>query len=465
MNALVDALTLQAGFNTALVCTGAALLGAAAGGVGTFILLRRRSLASDAAGHATLPGLACAFILMACLRGDGRWMPALMLGAGASAGLGLVAVHALTTRTRLPEEAAIGAVLSVFFGSGVVLMTIIQAMNTGRQAGISSYLLGSAAGMLRHEAELIALMALVTAIAVFLLRRPLTMLCFDEDFASMNGVEVRWIDLALCALLLAVVVTGLKVVGLVLSVALSIIPAVAARFWTDRVHRMASVAAAIGAMGGYVGAAISSVAHGLPTGAVIVLTLFVVFALSLLFAPARGLLAVAWRHQAFRRRVHRRQGLLALARAEAIYDGFTLRVLRAGGWIRRDGVPTAKGRRAARDAAHDEALWALHRKLQPADVALQLYHRLLPIDAVLSPDALRELEGRLARERAKEALNKSARTAGAADLGTVQGANRSRSGATARICNAAQCPNPLTPAPPGLVQRFPNAPQGSTYGP
>jgi len=392
VNALFEALLMQAGFNTALVCIGAALLGAAAGGVGTFILLRRRSLASDAAGHATLPGLTAAFIIMAWLTGDGRWMPALMVGAAISAGLGLAAVHALAARTRLPEEAAIGAVLSVFFGAGVVLMTVVQVIGTGGQAGIATYLLGSAAGMLRHEAALIAAMAFATAVAAFLLRRPLTMLCFDEDFAAMNGVAVRWIDLALSALLLAVVVTGLKVVGLVLSVALSIIPPVAARFWTNRVHHMVIVAAAIGATGGYVGAAVSSAAHNLPTGAVIVLTLFTLFIVSLLFAPARGLLAGVWRHQVFRRRVHRRQGLLALARGEAIYDGFTLRVLRSAGWIRRDGVPTQTGRRAAREAARDEALWALHRQRQPGDGAFRYYHRVMPIRAVLPPDVVRDLE-------------------------------------------------------------------------
>jgi|GEM_PF-328937 len=57
-------------------------------------------------------------------------------------------------------------------------------------------------------------------------------------------------------------------------------------------------------------------------------------------------------------------------------------------------------------------------------------------------------------EGLEEPLNKSGQTAGASDLGTVQGANRSRSGATARICNAAQRPSPTMPAPPGLVQRF-----------
>ena len=152
MNPLLSALTLSAGYNTALVTLGAALLGAAGGAVGTFVLLRRRSLVSDAIGHATLPGLALAFIVMALMTGDGRWMPGLMVGAAVTAALGLGAIGVMTHRTRLHEDAAIGAVLSVFFGAGVVLLTVIQMLDTGNQAGLSTYLLGSAAGMLRSEA-------------------------------------------------------------------------------------------------------------------------------------------------------------------------------------------------------------------------------------------------------------------------------------------------------------------------
>jgi manganese/zinc/iron transport system permease protein len=395
MTPLLDALLLRAGYNTTLVTLGAALLGAAAGAIGTFVLLRRRSLASDAAGHAALPGLAAAFILMAVFTGDGRWLPGLMLGAALSAALGLVVVHTITARTRLKEDAAIGVVLSVFFGFGVVLLTVVQALPSGNQAGIASYLLGSAAGMLRSEAELIAGMAAVTALAVFLLRRPLSMLCFDPDYAAISGVRVKATDAALSVILLAVVITGLKVVGLVLSVALTIIPAVAARFWTDRVHHMVPVSAALGAGGAFVGAAISSSAPGLPTGAVIVLTMFAVFVVSLLFAPARGVLATAVRHQAFRKRVHRRQGLLALNRHETIHDGMTLTLLRRAGWIRRDGVATDAGQRAARAAARDDALWRLHRDRHPGDASSLHYHRIIPIADVLPADALADLEAEL----------------------------------------------------------------------
>ena len=209
MDALLAALALSAGYNAALVCIGAALLGASAGAIGTFIYLRKRSLVSDAVSHATLPGLVLAFIVLAAATGNGRSLPGLMLGAAASAGLGLVAIEWMSRRTRLTEDAAIGAVLSVFFGLGIVLLTVVQSLEVGRQAGLSSYLLGSTAGMLRSEAETIAVAGLVAAIAIVVLRRPFTLVCFDPEYAATRGVGVRRTDLMLLALLLGITVIGL----------------------------------------------------------------------------------------------------------------------------------------------------------------------------------------------------------------------------------------------------------------
>ena len=140
------ALTFQLGYNASLVAIGAALLGAAAGMTGTFPFLRKRALVSDAVSHATLPGLALAFIVMVALGGSGRSFTGLLAGSALSAAAGLLVVHWLTRHTRLSEDAAIGAVLSVFFGFGVVLLTIVQTMSTGRQAGLDGLLLGSTAG-------------------------------------------------------------------------------------------------------------------------------------------------------------------------------------------------------------------------------------------------------------------------------------------------------------------------------
>ena len=88
-NQMLDALFLQAGYNAALVSIGAALLGAAAGGAGAFLTLRRRALMSDAMAHATLPGIGLAFLVSVAFGGDGRFLPGLMLGAAMTAGLGL----------------------------------------------------------------------------------------------------------------------------------------------------------------------------------------------------------------------------------------------------------------------------------------------------------------------------------------------------------------------------------------
>lgn len=389
------ALTFRLGYNTSLVTLGTMLLGAGAGMIGTFILLRKRSLVSDAVSHATLPGLALAFIIVGLIQGDGRWLPALLAGAAVSAAVGLWAVQVISERTRLGEDAAIGAVLSTFFAFGVVLITVIQTMQVSGQAGLTSYLVGATAGMVAAEAQLIALCALGVLLAIVVLRRDFLMVCFDADFARTQGIATGRIDLTMLMLLMVVVVIGLKVTGLILIVALTIIPPVTARFWSDRPMRMVILAALLGALAGYLGVTLSSVTEGLPTGPLIVLAAFALFLVSFLFSPQRGVLASLLAFQRFRRRVHLRQGLLAVARDEPIFDNLTLKILQRQGYLRRDGVATPPGRAAARDAEHEERLWALYRERHPEDALQQEHSGLTPIVNVLSPDAIMALEAEL----------------------------------------------------------------------
>ncbi len=300
---LFDALTLQLGYNAALVALGASALGLAAGVVGAFLYFRKRSLVSDAVSHATLPGLALAFLAMVALGGDGRTLPVLMLGSALSAWIGLLVVSWLTRRTRLREDAAIGAVLSVFFGFGIVLMTVIQSMQSGRQAGLDGFLLGSTAGMLRNDAIVIAIGGVLVLAVVWLLRRPLLLTAFDEGFAEVQGINTHRLDLALMTLVLAVTVVGLKIVGLILIVALLIIPAAAARFWSDNAVRVVLLSGVFGAVSGHVGAALSATAPSLPTGPIIVLVATALFTVSMFFAPGRGVIAGMIRHARMRGRV------------------------------------------------------------------------------------------------------------------------------------------------------------------
>lgn len=394
--AFVDALTFRAGYNTAIVAIGAILLGWAGGTVGTYLLLRQRSLVSDALSHATLPGVGIAFLLMAWFGGSGRFLPGLLLGAAISAMIGLAAVEWLTRRTRLKSDAAIGAVLSSFFGLGVVLLTIIQSLGIGRQAGIGSFLLGSTSGMLRNEAYTLAALALFVAFLVFVFRRPLTLVCFDETFARTSGIDIRRTDLLLMFLVMAVTVTGLRIVGLILVVALLIIPPVAARFWTEKTGTMIIVSGFVGAVSGFVGTALSASVPNFPAGPVIVLVAAVLFVLSLLFAPARGVFYGLYRARAFSRKVHLRQGLLAILRGEAIYDQDTIRVLKSEKLIRGDGTPTQAGLDAAETAAREEALWTIYARNNPDAAYRAARMRLDPIAERLTAGEIAELERQFA---------------------------------------------------------------------
>jgi manganese/zinc/iron transport system permease protein len=118
------------------------------------------------------------------------------------------------------------------------------------------------------------------------------------------------------ALVVAVTVVGLRAVGLILVVALLVIPAAAARFWTERLWVMTLLAGVLGAVSGYLGAAASALLPRFPAGAVIVLVAGAFFLVSLLLAPARGVVAAGLRHARLRLRVASQHLLRAVYEAE-----------------------------------------------------------------------------------------------------------------------------------------------------
>ncbi len=395
MQLFLEALVLQAGYNAALVAIGAALLGFAAGASGTFLFLRKRALVSDAVAHATLPGIGLAFIVMVALGGDGRSLLGLLLGSAVTAWIGLLLIEWIVRHTRLAEDAAIGAVLGVFFGAGIVLLTVIQTMSAGRQAGLEGFLLGATAGMLFQDAIVIAVGGSFAVLATWLMRRPMTVVAFDSEYAASLGYDVRRTDLLMMGLVMAVTVIGLKLVGLILIVAMLIIPAVTARFWTERSHQVIWIAGAVGGGSGYLGAVISASAPALPTGPIIVLVAAGLFVFSLLFAPSRGMLTAVIRYRRFQARVHRRQGLLALAAHHPIREAYTLRLLRRDGLVRADGVPTKTGSAQAAKIARDERRWDIARDVHQDMGLTGRYDGLTPIEDVFTADEIADFDRKL----------------------------------------------------------------------
>ena len=82
------------------VALGGALLGLVSGVLGSFAVLRRQSLMGDALSHAALPGVAIAFLF------SGRELSALLLGAGIASLFAVGFIRALTSTTRIKQDAA-----------------------------------------------------------------------------------------------------------------------------------------------------------------------------------------------------------------------------------------------------------------------------------------------------------------------------------------------------------------------
>lgn len=291
--------------NTRLVVLGVAFLGATAGLVGSFLLLRKQSLLGDALSHATLPGIGIAFAIMSTLGFSGKSLPGLLLGATITGLLGVLLVLAIRRTTRLKDDAAMGIILSVFFGLGVAILKMVERIPGQSAAGLDGFIYGKTASMVWSDFFLIAGILIVTTIVTISILKELTLLCFDSNFASAQGSPTLWLDIILMTLVTAVTVVGLQAVGLILIIAFLITPPTAARFWTNRLGWMLFLSATIGAISGWLGVSISALYSNLPAGAIIVITAAVLFLFSMVFGTARGVLPRYLRHLRLQRKVGR----------------------------------------------------------------------------------------------------------------------------------------------------------------
>ncbi len=280
------------------VALGAALLGLTSGALGTFAVLRRQSLLGDTVAHTALPGIALAFLFT-----GSRAPLVLLLGAAAAGWLGTLVIVAVLRTTRLKSDSAFGIVLSVFFGLGLVLLTLIQRRPDARQAGLEKFLFGQATALLAQDIVVMALVGAMLLAAVAVLYKEFKLAAFDPDFGLSLGLPMRRIDILLTSTLVVAVVLGLQTVGVVLMSAMIVAPAAAARQWTDRLGPMISLAGLFGALAGVGGAVASSLTSRLPTGPVIVLCASSIVIISLALAPRRGLVWSWLRRQRNRRRL------------------------------------------------------------------------------------------------------------------------------------------------------------------
>lgn len=278
-------LTLLQDYTVQNVALGAALLGISSGVLGSFAVLRQQSLLGDTMSHAALPGVCLGFIVA-----GSRQLGSILLGALITGTLAALLMLLLTRRSRLKTDAGLGAMLSVFFALGVVLLTYIQGTGNASQGGLDSFLFGQAAAILRSDLYIMGGVTLFALTLVAAFWKEFKLVTFDPGFAGSLGLPVTALEIVLTVMIALAVVIGLQMVGVVLMAAMVIAPAVAARQWSKKLEQMVVLAALVGAAGGVFGGVLSALRRGLATGPLIVLSISALVFLSLLFAPERGLL-------------------------------------------------------------------------------------------------------------------------------------------------------------------------------
>lgn len=272
--------------NVQAVTLGVMLLGAGAAVVGSFTFVRKRALLGDAIAHSVLPGVCLAFII------SGQKHPLwLLAGAVVTGWLSLLFMDFITRHSKLKTDAAIGAVLSLFFGLGILLLTSIQHSGSAEQAGLDKFLFGKAASLTLQDVAVFGIATLGILIIMLAFFKGFKILAFDRDFAMAAGLPVRFLEFLLSTITVLAVATGIQAVGVVLMAALLITPAAAARYWTDSMWRMTALAAIFGVAAGFFGAWVSYTAPAMPTGPWIVVLLSAIALISVLTAPQRGILA------------------------------------------------------------------------------------------------------------------------------------------------------------------------------
>lgn len=397
------------------VLVGSVLLGVGCGVLGSFIVVRRLALVGDALSHAVLPGVALGF-----LWGMTKDPVAIFIGATLAGLLGTAMVGAITSTTRLKEDAALGLVLASFFAVGICLVTMINRVAAGGQSGLGSFLFGQAAAMGKEDVTLIAVVTVVGLGLVGAFYKELLVTSFDPIFARASGLPARWVHHGLMLVLAATVVVALQAVGVVLVSAMLITPAAAAYLLTDRLHRMLGLAAVFGAGSGLLGAFLSYAAGSLPTGPLMVLAASAVFAAAYGFGPRHGVVARWWRHRRGAARVGRENTLKTMFHVGEEtgfrHEGVTLTELaerrretleearrRAAALVanglatERDEVVyfTPAGRQRAGEIVRNHRLWELYLT-ESANIAPDHVHDDAEnIEHMLGENVVRQLERRL----------------------------------------------------------------------
>lgn len=276
----MDVLT---GYSFLIVGSGTFLLAAIAGAVGCITVLKGQSLIGDAIGHAAFPGIVLSFMLFMQ-----REPILLTLGAVVSGTTAFMLIQVIKENSKLELDAILAVILSSFFGVGMVLKSHIQgnsAYKDAAQSGLSSYIFGQAAYIMKDDVKLILYIGIPTLILLILFYKEIKLFLFDEIYARTIGIKTVLLYGIILVMTMGIIAAGLKLVGAILISSLLIIPAITALQWSEKFSRVLIIAGVTGGVSALIGTYISTVYDGMSTGATIILVMGSFAVISLVIGP------------------------------------------------------------------------------------------------------------------------------------------------------------------------------------
>ncbi len=262
--------------------------------VSVIVFIRKESLLGETLSHATYPGiiLAALFVSFTTRTSFLGWG---LLGAAVTCLLSLLFLQFAEKKLKLTKDSALCFVLTLFFGIGLTLSSYLQNIDSKVYKQARVFLFGQAATITDSYLPLYFILVAIIILCILRYFREIQIINFDPLFARSLGIKQTWIQLMTYFLLVSSVIVGIRSIGLFMLSGMLIGPAIAARQWTNRLHRMFLLSGFIGLMSGYLGVYISvkttlssSTSSSLATGPTILIVSALISLLSLLFAPKRG---------------------------------------------------------------------------------------------------------------------------------------------------------------------------------
>nr|YP_009296781.1 maturase [Bangiopsis subsimplex]AOM66124.1 maturase [Bangiopsis subsimplex]ARO90319.1 manganese transport system membrane protein [Bangiopsis subsimplex] len=235
--------------------------------VGSYLMVQRLALLGDAISHSVMPGLALAFI----------YKIPIILGALIAAILSTILITWLNKEYPLKEDTVIGIIFASFFAVGIVLISIIQRDN---KIDLNHFLFGNILGVTLEDVIATSLICSFVLFIISYLYKELLFYTFDPLGAEALGLPVKQLNFCLMVLVALTTVASMKAVGVVLVLALLIIPSASAYLLVTRLDQVMTIASSIGIISSILGMYISYFCN-VPSGPSIVVVASVFFCISL----------------------------------------------------------------------------------------------------------------------------------------------------------------------------------------